>query len=34
MWMAFAGACGLVATIVVYSRSAVCTRAMREGQMA
>jgi MHS family citrate/tricarballylate:H+ symporter-like MFS transporter len=33
MWMALAGACGLVATIVVYSRSAVCTRALREGQM-
>ena len=34
LWMAFAGACGLVATIAVYSRSAVRTRAAREGQMA
>jgi MHS family citrate/tricarballylate:H+ symporter-like MFS transporter len=34
MWMAFAGACGLVATIVVYRNSAVRTRAAREGQMA
>jgi MHS family citrate/tricarballylate:H+ symporter-like MFS transporter len=34
MWMAFAGACGLVATIVVYSGSAVRSRASREGQMA
>ena len=33
IWLAFAGACGLVATIVVYSRSAVQTRALREGQM-
>jgi MHS family citrate/tricarballylate:H+ symporter-like MFS transporter len=34
MGMAFAGACGLVATILVYSRSAVCTLALRKGQMA
>jgi MHS family citrate/tricarballylate:H+ symporter-like MFS transporter len=34
MWMAFAGACGLVATIVVYSQDAVRTRALRGGQMA
>jgi MFS transporter, MHS family, citrate/tricarballylate:H+ symporter len=34
LWMAFAGACGLLATIAIYSRSAVRTRAAREGQMA
>jgi MHS family citrate/tricarballylate:H+ symporter-like MFS transporter len=34
LWMGFAGACGLVATIVVYSNSAVATRAAREGQPA
>jgi MHS family citrate/tricarballylate:H+ symporter-like MFS transporter len=34
IWMGFAGACGLVATIVAYSNSAVQTRASREGQMA
>ena len=34
MWMAFAGACGLFATIALYSSSAVQTRAIREGQMA
>jgi MHS family citrate/tricarballylate:H+ symporter-like MFS transporter len=34
IWMAFAGACGLVATIAVYSTNAIRTRAAREGQMA
>lgn len=34
LWMAFAGACGLVATVLVYSRGAVQTRAAREGRMA
>jgi MHS family citrate/tricarballylate:H+ symporter-like MFS transporter len=34
LWMAFAGACGLVATIIVYRGSAVRTRAAREGQIA
>ncbi len=34
LWMAFAGACGLLATIALYSSSAVQARAMREGQMA
>jgi MFS transporter, MHS family, citrate/tricarballylate:H+ symporter len=34
LWMAFAGACGLVATIVVYSRNAVQTRAARERPVA
>ena len=34
LWMAFAGGCGLVATLVIYSSSAVQTRAAREGQMA
>lgn len=34
LWMAFAGACGLVATIIVYRGSAVRTRAAREGQVA
>jgi MHS family citrate/tricarballylate:H+ symporter-like MFS transporter len=34
MWMAFAGGCGLIATIVVYSGSAVRTRAARESQLA
>jgi MHS family citrate/tricarballylate:H+ symporter-like MFS transporter len=31
LWMGFAGACGLVATIVVYSHSAVRGRAARDG---
>jgi MHS family citrate/tricarballylate:H+ symporter-like MFS transporter len=34
MWMAFAGACGLIATALIYRTSAVRTRASREGQMA
>jgi MFS transporter, MHS family, citrate/tricarballylate:H+ symporter len=34
LWMAFAGACGLIATVVVYSRGAVESRALREGQPA
>jgi MHS family citrate/tricarballylate:H+ symporter-like MFS transporter len=34
MWMAFAGACGLVATVLAYSGSAVRLRAAREGQLA
>jgi MFS transporter, MHS family, citrate/tricarballylate:H+ symporter len=34
MWMAFAGACGLVAAIVVYRQGAVRVRASREGQIA
>jgi MHS family citrate/tricarballylate:H+ symporter-like MFS transporter len=34
LWMAFAGACGLVATIIVYRGSAVRTRVAREGQIA
>ncbi len=34
MWMAFAGACGLFATLALYRTSAVQTRASREGQMA
>jgi MHS family citrate/tricarballylate:H+ symporter-like MFS transporter len=34
MWMAFAGACGLVATVLAYSSSAVRLRAAREGQLA
>jgi MHS family citrate/tricarballylate:H+ symporter-like MFS transporter len=34
LWMAFAGACGLVATIVVYSGNLVRARALREGRMA
>nr|WP_294524837.1 MFS transporter [uncultured Rhodopila sp.] len=34
MWMAFAGACGLVATVLAYSGSAVRVRAAREGQIA
>ncbi|MDR3529550.1 MAG: MFS transporter [Rhodopila sp.] len=34
IWMGFAGACGLVATIVVYSNGAVRTRAERESQTA
>ena len=34
MWMAFAGACGLVATIMTYRPSAVLTRSVREGQVA
>jgi MHS family citrate/tricarballylate:H+ symporter-like MFS transporter len=34
LWMAFAGACGLVATIVIYSGNSVRSRAEREGQMA
>jgi MHS family citrate/tricarballylate:H+ symporter-like MFS transporter len=31
LWLGFAGACGLVATAVVYSRGAVRRRAQREG---
>jgi MHS family citrate/tricarballylate:H+ symporter-like MFS transporter len=34
IWMAFAGACGLAATIMIYSTSAIRTRALREGQPA
>jgi MHS family citrate/tricarballylate:H+ symporter-like MFS transporter len=34
LWMAFAGACGLVSTIVVYSDRAVRSRALHEGRMA
>jgi MHS family citrate/tricarballylate:H+ symporter-like MFS transporter len=34
MWMAFAGACGLIATVVVYSSDRVRFRAVRDGQMA
>jgi MHS family citrate/tricarballylate:H+ symporter-like MFS transporter len=34
MWMAFAGACGLIATIALYSTSAVRVRAAHEGHMA
>jgi MFS transporter, MHS family, citrate/tricarballylate:H+ symporter len=34
LWMAFAGACGLLATILAYRTSAVQMRAAREGQMA
>jgi MHS family citrate/tricarballylate:H+ symporter-like MFS transporter len=34
LWMAFAGASGLVATIVVYSGAAVRSRALRDGRMA
>jgi len=34
LWMAFAGACGLIATIVVYSGNAVRARALREDQVA
>jgi MHS family citrate/tricarballylate:H+ symporter-like MFS transporter len=34
MWMAFAGACGLIATILIYSRSAVRTRVSRAGELA
>jgi len=34
IWMGFAGACGLVATIFAYSGNAVRTRAAREGQPA
>jgi MFS transporter, MHS family, citrate/tricarballylate:H+ symporter len=34
IWMAFAGACGLASTIVVYSDQAVRSRALREGRMA
>ncbi len=34
MWMGFAGACGLVATILAYSSSAVSTRAARDRQLA
>jgi MHS family citrate/tricarballylate:H+ symporter-like MFS transporter len=34
MWMAFAGACGLVATVLAYSSSAVSTRAARDRQLA
>jgi MHS family citrate/tricarballylate:H+ symporter-like MFS transporter len=34
LWMAFAGACGLIATIIIYRDSAVRIRAAREGQIA
>jgi MHS family citrate/tricarballylate:H+ symporter-like MFS transporter len=34
LWMGFAGACGLVATIVIYSAGAVHARAARESRMA
>ena len=34
LWMAFAGACGLLATIVVYRDSAVQARSVRDGQIA
>jgi MHS family citrate/tricarballylate:H+ symporter-like MFS transporter len=34
MWMAFAGLCGLAATVLAYSGSAVRLRAAREGQLA
>jgi MHS family citrate/tricarballylate:H+ symporter-like MFS transporter len=34
IWMAFAGACGLVATIIIYRNSAVQIRAAQEGQLA
>ena len=34
LWMAFAGACGLIATILVYRNSAVNSRAARERQVA
>jgi MHS family citrate/tricarballylate:H+ symporter-like MFS transporter len=34
MWMAFAGACGLVATLLAYSSSAVSVRAARDRQLA
>jgi MHS family citrate/tricarballylate:H+ symporter-like MFS transporter len=34
LWMGFAGACGLVATFIVYRSSAVRIRAAREGQIA
>jgi MHS family citrate/tricarballylate:H+ symporter-like MFS transporter len=34
LWMGFAGACGLVATIVAYSTNAVSRRAARESQLA
>jgi MHS family citrate/tricarballylate:H+ symporter-like MFS transporter len=34
LWMAFAGACGLVAAITAYRRNAVPTRSAREGQVA
>ena len=34
MWMAFAGACGLVATMMIYRPSAVLTRSVRESQAA
>jgi MHS family citrate/tricarballylate:H+ symporter-like MFS transporter len=32
LWMGFAGACGLIATIAVYSASAVSLRTAREGR--
>jgi MHS family citrate/tricarballylate:H+ symporter-like MFS transporter len=34
MWMAFAGACGLAATLLAYSSSAVSVRAARDRQLA
>ena len=34
LWMAFAGACGLLATIVVYRDSAIQARSVRDGQIA
>jgi MHS family citrate/tricarballylate:H+ symporter-like MFS transporter len=34
LWMAFAGACGLIATFIIYRGSAVRTRASGEGQWA
>jgi MHS family citrate/tricarballylate:H+ symporter-like MFS transporter len=34
LWLAFAGASGLVATVVVYSRSAIAGRARGAGQPA
>ncbi len=34
LWMAFAGACGLIATIMAYSSNAVRLRAARESQLA
>jgi MHS family citrate/tricarballylate:H+ symporter-like MFS transporter len=32
LWMAFAGACGLVATVVAYGGNAVRVRAVRDRQ--
>ena len=34
LWMGFADACGLVATLAIYSGNAVRTRADRRGQVA